>query len=224
MGLAARIAAAVAAVLVLLLALAQLLLPRIAAGVISSRIKRYGDVSSVQVSAWPAIKLLWSRADSVSVRAGHLRLDPSQGAALAWQARHTGRVEFAAASVQLGRLHLTHVRLDKRGDALRAEARASAADVAAALPAGLSVELVGSEDGRVTVRTGGALFGVGTALTAVASASEGRLVVRPTPLSRRALQLTLFADAHVRVLGVAARAERGQPPRGYALSMWGTLR
>jgi len=44
---------------VLLLGLAQLFLPRIAAGRITSRLGRYGRVESVSVSAWPAVKLLW---------------------------------------------------------------------------------------------------------------------------------------------------------------------
>ena len=39
---------------VLVLALAQVLLPRIAASRISSRVGRYGSVESVSVRAWPA--------------------------------------------------------------------------------------------------------------------------------------------------------------------------
>ena len=57
----------------LLLVLAQLLLPRIAASRISSRVGRYGTVQSVSVSAWPAVELLWGHADSVRVKAGASR-------------------------------------------------------------------------------------------------------------------------------------------------------
>ena len=60
--------------MVLALALAQLLLPGIAASRISSRVGRYGEVQSVSVSAWPAVKLLWGSADSVTVRARSLRV------------------------------------------------------------------------------------------------------------------------------------------------------
>ena len=45
----------------LVLALAQVLLPRIAASRISSRVGRYGTVQSVSVKAWPAVELLWGR-------------------------------------------------------------------------------------------------------------------------------------------------------------------
>ncbi len=47
--------------LVLLFVLAQVLLPRIAASRISSRVGRYGKVRSVSVSAWPALELLWEQ-------------------------------------------------------------------------------------------------------------------------------------------------------------------
>ena len=50
----------------LALVLAQLFLPRIAASRISSRVGSYGKVSSVSVSALPAMELLWGDADSVA--------------------------------------------------------------------------------------------------------------------------------------------------------------
>ena len=56
---AGRIAAGLAGAIALVLVLAQLLLPGIAASRISSRVGKYGTVESVSVSAWPAIELLW---------------------------------------------------------------------------------------------------------------------------------------------------------------------
>ena len=79
---AIRIAAIVAAILLGLLALAQLVLPRIAASRISSRVGRYGHVEHVSVSAFPAIELLWGDADSVTVRTGPLSVSPAQAASL----------------------------------------------------------------------------------------------------------------------------------------------
>ena len=75
----------------LVLALAQLLLPRIAASRICSRVGRYGQFDSVSVSAWPAVELLWGSADSVQVQAGSLALNPAQapgccGKPRAWRA------------------------------------------------------------------------------------------------------------------------------------------
>src|ERR1019366_7640405 len=122
-----------AAAVVLLLALAQVILPRIAASVISSRVGRYGKVNSVSVSAWPAVKLLWGSADSVKVRAQSLTLEPGQAAKLLWEARSTTRVDASVQRVRMGSLALSDARLSKRGSALSAKARASEGDVAAAL-------------------------------------------------------------------------------------------
>ena len=72
-----RIALLAAAGVLLLLGLAQLLLPRIASSTISSRVGRYGKVESVSVSAWPAVELLWGSADSVRVKARRLSLSPA---------------------------------------------------------------------------------------------------------------------------------------------------
>jgi hypothetical protein len=218
-GTVERIAAIAAGVIVLLLALAQLVLPRIAASVISSRVGRYGSVQSVKVSAWPAIELLWEHAGSVEVRARRLRLSTAQSAALLWEARHIGRVDFSAASVQLGPLALSGARVSKRGTALSGEAHASASAVAAALPPGISMALVGSSGGQVTVRAGGGLFGVGASVEAVASAKGGKLVARPVGFPLSAIQLTLFSDPHVQVQGVGARAEGA----GYELRMSASL-
>ena len=48
---------------------------------------KYGTVESVSVKAWPAVKLLWGSADSVTVSAGSLSMSPAQTAKLLWEAR-----------------------------------------------------------------------------------------------------------------------------------------
>jgi hypothetical protein len=218
-----RVALVLAGVAVFLLGLAQLLLPGIAASTISSRVARYGTVQSVEVSAWPALKLLWGSADSVHVRAKSLRLSPAQTAKLLWEARGADRVELIAASLLEGPLRVSGARFVKRGGALSAEARASEADVRAALPAGLAIRLLRSEGGEVVVRASGGLFGVGASLDAVAGPSAGRLVAHPLDLRLRALQLTLFSNPHVRVQAIGASVDAGRP-LSYRLSISGTLR
>ena len=59
---AARAALGVAGGVVVVLGLAQLLLPGLAAQRVRSEIGRYGVVHSVSVSAFPAIELLWGDA------------------------------------------------------------------------------------------------------------------------------------------------------------------
>lgn len=207
----------------LLLALAQVLLPRIAASTISSRVGRYGAVESVKVRAWPAIELLWGSVDLVQVRAGSLELSPRQAAALLWEGRDTASMDVTARSVRVGPLLLSNARLRKRGGALSGEGTASAADVRAALPPGFDVQLVGSEDGRVRVRTSGGLFGVGASVGAVGEASEGRLIARPLGLLLGGIRLTLFEDEHVYVDGVGASVA-SERPLSYRLTMSASLR
>jgi len=207
----------------LVLALAQVLLPRIAASRISSRVGRYGTVESVDVSAWPALKLLWGNADSVTVRAGHLKLSPGQTARLLWEARGASTMEVTASSVQEGPLRLRDASLHKHGESLTAKARMTAADVRAALPEGLDVRLLSSERGEVRVTASGALFGVKTSVDAVASASEGRLIAHPLGLLLSGLRLTLFSDPHVHVEGVGASIDDRRPP-GYEVTMSASLR
>jgi hypothetical protein len=208
---------------VLVLALAQVLLPRIAASRISSRVGRYGHVEGVSVSAWPAVELLWGSLDSVRVRARRLSLSPAQAAGLLWEGRGAASMDLTAGSLQVGSLRLTDARLRKREEALSAEARASQDDVRAALPPGWDVTLLGSQGGQVEVRASGGLFGVGASVDAVALASEGRLVAHPLGLPLEGLQLTLFSDRHVHVEGIGARLEPGSQAT-YRLSMRASLR
>jgi hypothetical protein len=224
-GRAGRIAVGLAGAIVLALVLAQLLLPRIAASRISSRVGRYGSVQSVHVSAWPALKLLWGDADSVKVRASALSASPAQSSKLLWEARGVNELELTASSARVGPLRLSDVTLHKHGAALRAEGLVSEADAEAALPDGFAVQLLGSEQGEVEVRAGGALFGIGASVDAAASASDGKLIVRPRGLLIEGLTLTLFADPHVYVLGVSAsRANGSGGEPGYRLGMTARLR
>ena len=70
---AGRVALAVAGGLILLFVAAQLALPPIAEHRLRDRLERSGTVERVEISAFPAVKLLWHRADDVTVRMGRLR-------------------------------------------------------------------------------------------------------------------------------------------------------
>lgn len=224
-GTVTRVALSLLGVLVVLLGLVQIFLPRIAASRISSRIGRYGKVTSVHVSAWPAVKLLWKDADSVTVRATRISIDPPQTDELLSEARGTSKLDLRASSAREGPLAVSDVRLTKRGRKLRASAFASAADVRAALPPGFDVQLIGSEGGRVEVRASGGLFGVGASVDAVAEAREGKLVVHPRAPLLEAFKLTLFDEPDVRLTGLAAREATGAGGEaGYELEASATLR
>jgi LmeA-like phospholipid-binding len=223
MGRGARIGAWLAGGVVVVLALIQVLLPRIAASRISSRVGRYGTVQSVSVTAWPAVELLWEHADSVHVKAKSISLTPSQAAKLLAEARGTGDMDVSAEHVQVGSLRLSSASLRKRGSALVAQADVTEADAMAALPSGLSVRLLRSEHGEVEVRASGALFGVGASVNAIAAASGGDLIAHPVGFLVEGLKLTLFSDPRVHVEGVGASALGGSPP-SYRLTMAAKLR
>src|SRR5438046_2659014 len=133
-----------------------------------------GEVVRLRRGGWPGLERLWRHADSVTVRAGHLRMSPSQTGKLLGEARGTGKIDMTAASVRVGPLILTDVSLNKRGDLASAQGQVSEANVRAALPAGVFVQLVSSEAGEVRVRVDGALFGVGASLDAVAQPRAGK--------------------------------------------------
>jgi len=199
-----RVAAIATAALLAVLVLLQLLLPGFAASTIRSRVGRYGSVLSASVSAFPAVELLWGSAERVVVRAGSLRLTPAQSAKLVWEGRGVARVDAGAASVRVGPLHLSGVAFSQRGKSLRGEASVSPADVRAALPAGIALQLAGSGGGEVRVRVSGGFFGVAGSLAAIARGEGGALVARPQAPAFAALRLTLFSDPHIYVEGVGA--------------------
>ncbi|HSZ14258.1 MAG TPA: LmeA family phospholipid-binding protein [Solirubrobacteraceae bacterium] len=223
MGRGARIVVGLVGAVLLALILAQLLLPRLAANRISSRVGRYGKVLSASVSAWPAIELLWGHADSVHVKAGSLSISPVQAASLLWEAKGAASMDVSAESVQVESLRVTNAHLRKRGDALSAQADVSEAAVRTALPEGFGVRLLRSEGGQVEVQATGALFGVGASVNAVAGASGGELVAHPVGFLIEGLKLTLFSEPHVYVEGVGA-SELDSSPLSYRLTMSASLR
>jgi hypothetical protein len=211
---------------VVVLGLAQVFLPSIAAQKVREDLARYGTVESVSVQAWPAVELLWGKADSVKVKAASLRMTPTQSVKLLWEGRHVSNMEFTAASTEESSPRLHDVSLSKHGNQLRVEASLAAADAKVALPAGVDVRLLGSEDGKVEVQVSGRLFGVGASVDAVVGAQEGKLIARPKALLLSVLRLTLFSNPHINVEGVGARGvfDSSAQPSSYRLTMTARLR
>ncbi len=165
----------------LLIALAALLLPLAVAQIVLPRIA----------------------ASQISSRIG---LSPAQAASLLWESKGVDRLDVSAASVHVGSLALSGATLRKRGAQLEAQAQTTQAAADAALGAGIGVRLLSSSEGRVRVRVGGSLFGVGASVPAVAEALDGTLVAHPEGFLIEGFKLTLFSDAHVHVEGVEAQA------------------
>jgi hypothetical protein len=221
-GRAGRIAAWLTGAIVLALVLAQFFLPGIAASRVRARVGKFGTVRSVTVKAWPAVELLWGKAESVEVKAGSLSMSPAQTVKLLGEARGVRSMSLTAESVKEGPLQLHEASFQKHGDALRGQARTSRADVAKALGEGIEVRLESSHDGQVEVSASGGLFGVKASVDAVAKAEEGKLVVHPLGFLLEGLKLTLIDNPRVYVEGVGASAVAGSS--GEAAGYWLTIK
>jgi hypothetical protein len=202
-GRTTRIALVVAGGVLVVLLLAQLVLPSIAARRVRDRVGRYGHVNSASVSAFPAIELLWGDASSASVRATSLSMSLSQAIDLLESARGVQRLELHAANLRLGPLRLSRASIEKRGGALTLQGSLDAADLRGALPDGVEVQSVQSVPEGVEVRVGGSLFGLSASVLALVGARAGKLVAQPQGLLFAALgPITLFSNPRIAVQNV----------------------
>lgn len=214
----------------LLVVLAQVFLPSLAARRVRDRVARYGTVRSVSVSAFPAVKLLWGKADSVDVKAGSLSVQFSQLASLLWEARATDSMTVTAEAATLTAvpelskgLTVKDTRMEKHGSAISTSSILTQQQLNEALPSGFHVEPTASGGGQVQVRASGGLFGAQASITALVKPLEGRLVVEPQGFPLASLgTITLFSDTRLYVSSVGVRVLRTQPLT-YVLSMGATL-
>jgi LmeA-like phospholipid-binding len=200
----------------LLLVVAQLVLPGIAAQRLRDRLSRSGRVLEVKVEAFPAIELLWHQADRVVVRMARYHSTPGHLGSTLAETSDTGSLYASARRLQTGLLTLSNATLTKRGNELAGSASVSEADLRSAVPFIQGVTPVASGDGKLVLR--GTAFGVTADATLMAV--NGKLVVQPNVPILNFFTLTVFSDPHLAVHGVAARPTRD----GFVLSGRGRLK
>jgi hypothetical protein len=205
-----------AAVILVLLIIAQFVLPGVAADHIRDQLSKSGRVLSVKVSAFPAIELLWHQADSVVVRMGNYRSNPGHLGNQLDQAGDTGSLDASARELETGLVTLRNATLKKHGNELIGSATITEANLRSAVPFVQNVEPVASGNGKLTLR-GTAL---GITANATLRAAGGALVVSPDVPLLSIVSVTVFSNPHLFVQGVAARAV----PGGFALSGRARLR
>jgi hypothetical protein len=216
-----RIAAIAAAlVVVVVLGVAQLVLPSVAEQRIESRLSAYGSVTSVTVDAFPAIKLLWHHADSIHIVLTSYRSGSGDVGSLLGQLGGVGSVDVVARQLDVGLLRVRDATLRKRGAALSASALITEADLRAAVPFLDGVEPVASTDGTMTLRGTATVLGVSATATATVTSRDGALIVSPNVPFGALATLTLFANPHVEVRSVSATPA----PGGFRVSATGILR
>jgi hypothetical protein len=209
-----------AGVVVLVLGVAQLVLPGLAAQRLRDQLARSGHVIKVDVSAFPAVELLWHKADSVVVHVARYRASTADLANRLSQTADAGSVDATADELDTGLVTIRNAVLSKRGDELTGSALITEADIRAALPPGFDVRPVASGGGQLVLQGTASLLGLSASLSATLRSQDGRLVVVPDVPFGGLATLTVFSDPHVEVQGVDARTA----PGGFSLKATAKLR
>jgi hypothetical protein len=213
------IAIGVAAIVLLLLVLAQLFLPGIAAQQLRDRLSKNGRVLSVQVSAFPAIELLWHDADKVVVRMASYSSGTGHLSSLLDEAGGVGSLRASATVLRAGLLTVHDATLVKHGDELTGTARVTEADLRAAVPFIDNVVPIASTDGQLTLRGTATVpvLGVKATADATVAAQDGRLVATlDVPFIPA---ITLFSDPDVQIQGISA----SPAPDGFTVTAQGRI-
>jgi hypothetical protein len=198
---------------------AQFALPQLAERRIADDLRPTGDVEHVHVEAFPAVKLLWDRADRVEVRMSEARAGTGRLAKLLRDTRAARELDARVARLQVGPLLLRDIVLRKDGPRLAGEGSVATADLAAALPTGMGVRPLASEDGQLVLEATAGLFGLRAAFRARLLARDGALVIAPDGLLAGIGSLTVFSDPRVQVVSVGSRSRED----GFTLMAEGRL-
>ena len=195
---------AAAGFVLLVLVVAQLVLPGIAAQELRDDLEQSGTVLEVKVSSFPAIKLLWHRADTVVVRMGRYRAPVSRLGQTLGGAGDARSIDASAQELDLGPLTLRDATLRKRGDELTGSATVTEADLRSAVFFLDNVQPIASGNGRLTLRGTASFLGLTATVDATVAAQDGALVVAPDVPFGGIATLTLFSEPHIRVQSVSA--------------------
>jgi hypothetical protein len=197
-------AAVVAAAVVVLLGIAQLALPAIAEHRLRDRLARTGKVERVEIHAFPALKLLWDRADDVTVRMRSARPGPGRLADLLAQTADTHDLDARVARLRVLTLQVRDVQLRKRGSRLTGMASVTGAALRAALPPQLDVRPIAVVGGAIVFQGTADVLGRRLSAQAQLYARDGRVVLAPNIPFGGLLSLTVFSDRRVEVERLAA--------------------
>jgi len=196
--------AGVLLLVLLVLVVAQLVLPGIAEQRLRDRLAHSGKVLEVQVDAFPAIELLWHRADHVVIRMASYRSSASTLSNMVGQVTDTGSLAASAGELDTGLLTLRDATLQKRGNELTGRATVTEADLRSSLPVLDSVAPVSSSGGQLTLQGTATVLGVTATVDATVRALNGALVVTPDVPFGGLATITLFSSPAIAVQGITA--------------------
>lgn len=207
-------------VILLVLVVAQLVLPGIAAHRLRERLERSGTVLKVEVDAFPAIELLWHHADKVVVRMASYTSSTGKLASTLKDAADTGSLDASANRVVTGLLTLRDAHLQKRGDQLTGSATVTESDLRSSFPVLDGVRPLTSSGGQLTFEGTGAFLGITATVAATVRPQNGALVVSPDVPFGGLATVTLFSNPAIYVEGVEATTA----PGGFGLTAQARLR
>jgi hypothetical protein len=209
-------------IVVLLLELvAQLALPGIAADHIRDQLQKNGRVLDVEVSAFPALELLFHQADSVTVKMASYQARNSRLSSLLNESGDVGTLHASVGVFTDGLLTLHNATLTKRGNTLVGSAQVLDSDLTHAIPLIKSVTPVASSNGTLTLEGTANLPFVGDiTVPFVVQVQNGELLAAPDiPVVGSLATLRLYSNPHVRIDSVSAR----RTPGGFGVTATGTL-
>lgn len=206
--------------MVIVLLVAQLVLPGIAEQQLRDRLSSSGTVQTVKISAFPAIKLLWDDADSVTVRMRNYHSGTAHLGSLLSEAGGVGSVDASAGVLTAGLLTVRNAVLTKRGGQLSATAAVTESDLRSAVPALESVVPVASGGGQLTLQGTATLFGITASVDATVRTDNGQIVVTPDVPFGGFATITVFSNPSIEVQSVAA----SPMPAGFRVSATGRIR
>jgi hypothetical protein len=199
-----------------LLVVAQFALPPLAERYVRREVRSNGGVvDSVDVSAFPAVQLLWRHADRITLKLKSAKLGVGDLAGQLERTKGVGRLDASIATMALGPLRLQDIALHKRGARLEGEAAVTKGALADALPVDVGLKPVEADANGLVLE--GSLGPV--TARARLSASGGALKIAPEGLLGGLASLTVFEDPRVTVTGVGARPRAD----GFTLTAAGRL-
>ena len=206
-----------AGLLVAALVASQFLLPAVSERRLADELEQFGPRPDVQVSAFPAVKLLFGRADRIEIDATIARVETSSLVDELSDSGDVGELDTRIGELQIGLLRLSQVHLTKNADDVTATATITLSELQQALRLLANLRVVTNAGEGILLEGQVSVFGRTLGGQARVLADDGKLVVglKGLPIGR----LTLVDDERVRITGVGAR----EVPGGYRLSIEGVL-
>jgi FHA domain len=209
----AAIAAAAAGVIVVLLVVAQLVLPGVAENTLRSDLSKYGPVRQLSITSFPAVKLLWHRANSVKVVMDSYHSEPGGHTSLAdflSQTRATKKLDARVGVLKAQLVTLEDVSLHKDGDKLVGRALLTQRALDDALPDFAGLRPISATQNGIVVRASGTALGQRAAVNLRVQADNGKVVVAPDGLIGSFAHISAFKDPRVYVesFGAELRGDR----------------